>query len=99
MAVTRRKKRKAFNVKEETSSVLIVSSVRNLKGKHNLTVKMNFYFNLKALLYGGTRADSLTQSSAQDSVDYKQKYDRSLSQFVKDCLIPRQSHEVSVANN
>lgn len=25
-----------------------VNSVRNLKGKHNLAVKMNFYFNLKA---------------------------------------------------
>lgn len=41
-------KRKAFTAKAETSSAMRVNSVRNLKGKHNLAVKMNFYFNLKA---------------------------------------------------
>lgn len=35
-------------MKAETSSAMKVNSVRNLKGKHNLTVEMNFYFNLKA---------------------------------------------------
>lgn len=35
-------------MKAETSSEMRVNSVRNLKGKHNLAVEMNFYFNLKA---------------------------------------------------
>lgn len=35
-------------MKEEISLAMKANSVRNLKGKHNLTVEMNFYFNLKA---------------------------------------------------
>lgn len=44
----RRTKRKAFNMKADTSSALRANSARKLKGKHNFTVKMNFCFNLKA---------------------------------------------------
>lgn len=50
-------------------------------------------------MYGSARADSSAQSSAQDSVDCKQKYDISLSRYVRDCLIPGPSHQVTAANN
>lgn len=35
-------------MKADTSSALRANSARKLKGKHNFTVKMNFFFNLKA---------------------------------------------------